>query len=163
MSFFLRPRADLFDPLTLVSAIKFTPIDPGGFQQTIQLINRITPLLLDLVNARENVFMPGGQRFVIGRRSLDNRCFPLQIAIDISQQRLRPFPRFKNHLRNVAGQRVAVPTPEVRAGLIAQQRFILYQLLFEQHARLKGVKAEHTLTKTVDGKHRRFIHLSFSQ
>lgn len=70
---------------------------------------------------------------------------------------------FQNHLRNVAGQRVAVPTPEVRAGLIAQQRFIFYQLLFEQHARLKGVKAEHTLTKTVDGKHRRFIHLSFSQ
>ena len=107
--------------------------------------------------------MPGGQRFVIRRWGLDNRRFPLQIAIDISQQRLRSFPRFKNHLRNVAGQRVAVPTPEISAGLIAQQRFIFYQLLFEQHARLKGVETEHTLTKAVDGKHRRFIHLSFSQ
>ena len=163
MSFFLRPRADLFDPLPLVTAIKFTSVDPGGFQQAIQFINGIAPLLLDLTNARENLFVPGGQRFVIGRRGLDNRRFPLQIAIDIPQQRLRSFPRFKNRLRNVAGQRVAVSTPEVRTGLIAQQRFIFYQLLFEQHARLKGVKAEHTLTKTVDGKHRRFIHLSFSQ
>ena len=134
MCFFLRPRADLFDPLALITAIKFTPVNSGGFHQAIQLINRITPLLLDLVNAYENLFMPGGQRFVIRRWRLDNRRFPLQIAIDISQQRLRAFPRFKNHLRNVAGQRVAVPTPEVRASLIAQQRFIFYQLLFEQHA-----------------------------
>ena len=103
LGFFLRPCTDLFDPLALVTTIKFTPVDPGGFQQAIQLINGITPLLLDLVNARENLFVPGSQRFVIRRRSLDDRRFPLQIAIDVSQQSLRSFPRFKNHQRNVAG------------------------------------------------------------
>ena len=54
-------------------------------------------------------------------------------------------------------------TPEVGAGLIAQAGFIFNQLLFEQHAGLKGVKAQHPLAEAVNGKYRRFVHLPFGQ
>ena len=54
-------------------------------------------------------------------------------------------------------------TPEVGAGLIAQAGFIFNQLQFEQHAGLKGVKAQHPLAEPVNGKYRCFIHLAFGQ
>ncbi len=54
-------------------------------------------------------------------------------------------------------------TPEIGAGLRAQQGLIFNQLLLEKHARLKGVEAQHALTEAVDGKDRGLVHLPLGQ
>ena len=64
LRFFLRPGAYLLNPLALITPVKFTSVDPRGFQQSVQLINRIAPLLLDLVDACEDFFVSGCQRFI---------------------------------------------------------------------------------------------------
>ena len=86
--------------------------------------------------------MAGFQRFFGAYRHFQLRRFPLQVAIDGLQQILRPFPRCHDHLRDLAVQRIAVASPEVGAGLVAQLRFVFDQLLFKQHPRLKGIKAD---------------------
>ncbi len=53
--------------------------------------------------------------------------------------------------------------PEIGAGLITQQRFVFNKLLLKQHTGFESVQAEHTLAKTVDGKNRGLVHLSFRQ
>ena len=58
MGLFLRPCADLFDPLALVTAIKFTPVNPGGLQQAIKLINGIAPLRITLSDSGIPFFAP---------------------------------------------------------------------------------------------------------
>ena len=52
-------------------------------------------------------------------------------------------------------------TPEIRTGLIAKLRLIFDELLFKQHAGFKGIQAQHTLTKTVDGEDGGVVHLPF--
>ena len=103
------------------------------------------------------------QRFGLAERYFKLRRFAMEVAIDRFEQVLRPFPRFDYHLRNLAIERVAVTTPEVGAGLVTQLGFVFNQLLFKQHAGLKGVQAQHPLAETVNGKDGGIVHLTLRQ
>ncbi len=54
---FLRPGADLIDPLTLIAAVELAPVDAGIFQQRIQLAHARQPVTFDLSNLREDLLV----------------------------------------------------------------------------------------------------------
>ena len=160
---FLGPGGHFLQPFPLIAAIEFAPVEARVFQHCLNLAHLRQPLLLQRVDTLDNLLMAFGQRFISRRRRFKLRRLPLQPAVDGFQQVARPFPRFVDNRRDFARQRVAVATPEVGAGLIAQAGFVFNQLLFEQHAGLKGIEAQHSLAEAVNGKHRRFVHLAFGQ
>ena len=54
---FLRPGADLVDPLALVAAVELAAIDTRVFQQRFKIADRSQPLLFDVANLREDLLM----------------------------------------------------------------------------------------------------------
>ena len=160
---FLRPGVDFLYPLSLVAAIELTAVETGVLQHPLNLSNLFPPLCFHGVNARNNVLMAFGQRLFRCRRGFELRSFALQPAIEGFQQIARTFPRFMNDGGDLPRQRIAMSTPEVCAGLVTQPGFIFDQLLLKEHAGLKGIETQHPLTKAVNGKYRRFVHLSFRQ
>ena len=55
---FLRPGADLVDPFPLIAAVKLASINPGIFDDCVNLANGLNPFLLDVGNLRDDFFMP---------------------------------------------------------------------------------------------------------
>ena len=89
---FLCPGADLIDPFPLICTVKFTSVDPGIFDDRLNLADRRIPLLLDGRNFGGNFFMARSESFICWRRRFDYRCFTLKIAIDGTQKLLGALP-----------------------------------------------------------------------
>ncbi|MNS87655.1 hypothetical protein D3C71_1591880 [compost metagenome] len=83
----------------------------------------------------------------------------MQITGEIGQQGFRAAPFLTYRPGHAQRQRVTMATPKIRTGLATQRQLILHQSLLKQNAGLEGVMGQHTLTETVDGVYRRFVHL----
>ena len=90
---FLRPGSDLIDPFPLIATVKLAPVDPGVFDNGVDLADRLNPFLLNGCNLRDDFFVARGQRFIRRRWRFNDRGLSLEIALNGAQKLLRAFPQ----------------------------------------------------------------------
>ena len=74
---FLGPGGHFLQPFPLIAAIKLAPVEARVFQHRLNLAHLCQPLLLQRVDAFDNLLMAFGQRFVSRRRRFELRRLSL--------------------------------------------------------------------------------------